>query len=135
MKLLVSTKRGITRRRRAGHDFGQDAQVVDCDEVAKAWEAQLVEAGANPGDAKRSPTDVVKAITGDDSLNVSEVADDHEVGVMPKLDTAAVVKLTAEVKAKDDRIAELEAKLAEALSKIAPSDGSRERTGGARSGR
>ncbi len=108
MKLLVSTKRGIARRRRGGHEFTTEAQVVDVD------------------------TDAAALIVADDALNATQVADDYTPGSVPTLDTAAVVKLSAANKAKDAEIAALTAKVGEleaALAKLSPSDGSRERTG------
>lgn len=110
MKLLVSTKRGIANRRRGGCVFTPEPQVVEVDDAAGAL------------------------IAGDDALNVTEVGDGYQPGDVPKLDTAAVVKLTAEAKTKDETIAKLEAKVAELEARLAaaPSDGSRERTGKAR---
>lgn len=107
MKLLVSTKRGITRRRRGGHEFTQEAAVVEVTD----------EAG--------------KEILADDALNATLVADDYEPGKVPTFDAAAIVKLTEESKAKDEEIAKLTAKVGEleaALAKLTPSDGGRERT-------
>lgn len=107
MKLLVSTKRGLPRRRRGGEEFTLEAKVVEVNE----------ENGA--------------AILGDDALNATLVSDDYKPGDVPKLDTAAIVKLTAENKEKDETITKLEAKVAELEAKLAastPSTGERERT-------
>ncbi len=124
MKLLVSTKRGLTRHRRCNQEFTPEPIVVDSAELAASWSEQTK--------APKTEADVEKALATDDTLNVMRVADDHKLGTMPTLDTAAVVKLEAEGKAKDETIAKLEAELASVkakLAKLTPSTGERERTG------